>query len=420
MVNLQPVVEDDRDSIDPEPVELDDSHLWLLERRPWTQRTNRRLPLRFRDVLPQPLPPLQSAIISQPISSPVESSLALSGQPEGSESNHPSLPSQDLSRPSHVDTPRNIFGLSRRVRSEVIPSPDPEDHVSAQDLSTIPTHDHPDSTRLFYPYPNRNAFLLGDWYWNDGVQKSQASFDRLMGIVGSPDFKPTDIRDVNWHKINNVLGSEDEWEWMDGDAGWTRTPVTITVPYQRRRGVPCEPLAGPRGYVIGDFYHRSLVSVITEKLSRLKESDLFHFKPSELSWQRAPDHTPIRVQGELYTSPAFINAHQALQNSPPEPGCNLPRFVVALMFWSDVTHLTTFGDAKLWPLYMFFGNESKYHRCRPSCHLCEHVAYFQAVGILSPIVSSWFTNRISYSFQILSKILLQSRTLVGKPLIDHS
>src|SRR5882762_6805614 len=25
---------------------------------------------------------------------------------------------------------------------------------------------------------------------------------------------------------------------------------------------------------------------------------------------------------------------------------------------------------------LFFGNDSKYHQCKPSCHLCEHVAYF--------------------------------------------
>ncbi|KAG1857827.1 hypothetical protein F4604DRAFT_1931350 [Suillus subluteus] len=47
------------------------------------------------------------------------------------------------------------------------------------------------------------------------------------------------------------------------------------------------------------------------------------------------------------------------------------------MFWSDSTHLTTFGNAKLWPLYMYFGNESKYHCCKPTCNLSNHVAYFQ-------------------------------------------
>ncbi|KAG1832562.1 hypothetical protein F4604DRAFT_1945993 [Suillus subluteus] len=72
-----------------------------------------------------------------------------------------------------------------------------------------------------------------------------------------------------------------------------------------------------------------------------------------------------------------MDAHRELQESPGEAGCDLPRVVVALMFWSDSTHLTTFGNAKLWPLYMYFGNESKYRRCKPTCNLSNHVAYFQ-------------------------------------------
>jgi hypothetical protein len=78
-------------------------------------------------------------------------------------------------------------------------------------------------------------------------------------------------------------------------------------------------------------------------------------------------------------SPAFIEAHRELQELPGEAGCELPHVVAALMFWSDATQLTTFGNAKLWPVYMYFGNESKYRRCRPSCNLGNHVAYFQKV-----------------------------------------
>ncbi|KJA21682.1 hypothetical protein HYPSUDRAFT_111821, partial [Hypholoma sublateritium FD-334 SS-4] len=47
------------------------------------------------------------------------------------------------------------------------------------------------------------------------------------------------------------------------------------------------------------------------------------------------------------------------------------------MFGSDATHLTSFGSASLWPCYMYFGNESKYRRCKPTYNLCNHIAYFQ-------------------------------------------
>ncbi|KAH7904490.1 hypothetical protein BJ138DRAFT_1019091 [Hygrophoropsis aurantiaca] len=72
-----------------------------------------------------------------------------------------------------------------------------------------------------------------------------------------------------------------------------------------------------------------------------------------------------------------MDAHKEVQGLPNEPGCDRPKVVVALQFWSDSTHLTSFGNAKLWPLYLWFGNESKYRRCKPSCHLCNHIAYFQ-------------------------------------------
>jgi hypothetical protein len=120
------------------------------------------------------------------------------------------------------------------------------------------------------------------------------------------------------------------------------------------------PDAGPREYVVGDLYHRSLVEVVKEKLRNSVDMDYFHYELYELNWQLGNSPEPIRVHGELYTSQAFIDVHNTLQNSPPEPRCNLPRNIIALMFYSDSTHLTAFGDASLWPLYLYFGNESKY------------------------------------------------------------
>jgi len=349
-----------------------------MDRRPWTLRRNRQLPLRFRDELPQPPPfiPLVSHAAST-------ASLSVPSAPlSDQQPSHPSLVSRANSNLRRVFcTPRNVFGLLRRYNTIEIPSHDPEEHVVLQDLSNIPAEMAVSGSNPFYPFPNRSAFNLGEWHWNGGVQKSQGSFHELTDLLSDPDFRLEDIRGVNWDHINKKLGTEDDCgEWLDEDAGWERTPVTISVPYQSRRGIPSKPGAGPRNYVVDDFYHRSLVSIIREKIVGLQDPHHFHFEPYELHWQT--EHRPrlIRVQGELYTSPAFAEAHQELQDSPKEAGCDLPRVIIALMFWSDATQLTTFGNAKLWPLYMFFGNESKYLRCKPSSHLCEHVAYFQTVG----------------------------------------
>ena len=107
----------------------------------------------------------------------------------------------------------------------------------------------------------------------------------------------------------------------------------------------------------------------------------FHTNPYRLHWQPANLTIPIRVQGELYTSPAFIDAHQELQDLPGEPGCDLPQVIAALMFWSNSPCLTSFGKAKLWPLYLYFSNNSKYRRCKPSCHLwCQFLLCLCSTG----------------------------------------
>jgi hypothetical protein len=353
----------------------------MTERRPWTKRLNRRLPLRFQDVTPQPAPPLLQMQANQP-NTPENASSVCAHK----ESNNVSGSSLSALIPSRLRrifrTPRNVFGLSRHYESTEPPSYDPEEHLSLQDLSNIPVCADPTETDdVYYPFPNQSAFLLAEWHWNGGEQKSRASFHSLMEIIGNPKFQSTDIRGINWDRINEELGTgDDEAEWLDDDAGWSSTPVTISVPYQSRRGVPSEPGAGPRNYTVEDFYHRSLVSIIKEKISGLKDAHQFHFEPYEQHWQRNDDVDPIRTQGELYTSPAFIDAHRELQDSPAEPGCDLPRVIVALMFWSDATQLTSFGNTKLWPLYLFIGNESKYRRCKPTSHLCDHVAYFRIVS----------------------------------------
>ncbi|KAI0310707.1 hypothetical protein OF83DRAFT_1070127, partial [Amylostereum chailletii] len=95
--------------------------------------------------------------------------------------------------------------------------------------------------------------------------------------------------------------------------------------------------------------------------------------------QPHPDAEPQLVHSEVYNSEVFLQADAELQGSAHEPGCTLPRHVVAMMLGSDSTHLTDIGDAHIWPGYMQYGNESKYRRSRPTCNLVEHIAYFLSV-----------------------------------------
>lgn len=333
-------------------------------------------PDQSRDILPEPVP----ALLPRP-----RSSFSFSS---GSNLNSVSMLLSDLGT---IDTTINSFGMFRRYPGHELPTHDPECEVNLAMLSDIPeivACDASTSTKASYhPYPNKVSFLLGDWYWNGGSQKSQANFDSLMAIIGDKEFSPESIRDTSWCQINDQLGVND-WdkaEWQDEDAGWHQTSITIQVPFHHLTDNP-----GAQKFTVDGFYHRSLVSIIQERIRNdARDACHFHFEPFELLWRpsRPGSHTPIRLHGELYTSPAFLDAHNELQSTTREPGCTLPRVIVGLMFWSDATHLTNFGNAKLWPLYMLFGNDSKYQRCRPSGNLCEHVAYFEHVG---------FSNSIHY------------------------
>lgn len=82
---------------------------------------------------------------------------------------------------------------------------------------------------------------------------------------------------------------------------------------------------------------------------------------------------------KAYMSDAFGTTYNNLQTQPPEPGCKLERVVASLMFWLDSMYLANFGTTKVWPLYMYFTNLSKYVRVKPNSGACHHMAYIPSV-----------------------------------------
>ena len=98
-----------------------------------------------------------------------------------------------------------------------------------------------------------------------------------------------------------------------------------------------------------------------------------------------------RLYSEVYSAETFIEEHKRIRAQPHEPGCNLKTVVVAIMCYSDSMHLTSFGNAALWPIYEWFGNQSKYPWGKPTSFAAQHVAYIPKV--------SWVIQR---SFEISS------------------
>ena len=63
-----------------------------------------------------------------------------------------------------------------------------------------------------------------------------------------------------------------------------------------------------------------------------------------------------------------------------EDGYKLERVVAGLMFWSDSTQLAQFGDASAWPIYLFFGNLSKYAQSKTESGCYHLITFLPSVG----------------------------------------
>ncbi|KAI6105955.1 hypothetical protein EDD16DRAFT_1491607 [Pisolithus croceorrhizus] len=105
----------------------------------------------------------------------------------------------------------------------------------------------------------------------------------------------------------------------------------------------------------------------------------FHLTPFKRIWKSLVTGREQRLYDELYTSDAWHTAHDDMQKQRREDGCTLERVITGLMFWSDSTHLTQFGHATAWPVYLFFGNLSKYKRVSASSRLCHPVAFIPSL-----------------------------------------
>ncbi|KAI0071525.1 hypothetical protein K474DRAFT_1606821, partial [Panus rudis PR-1116 ss-1] len=204
--------------------------------------------------------------------------------------------------------------------------------------------------------------------WTGSNQKSCDELNRLVReVLCNPRFNPSDLLGFDARrataKVDAAIAQcNDRWE-----------EVTLEINVPRGRGDPVPP------FPIPGFLNRSIVEVIKSAWSKIDvHASEWHYVPFRQFWQR-PDGKVERVHDELYASEAFNKAHEDLQRQDPEPGCTLERVVCGLMFWSDSTHLANFGDASLWPLYMYFGNLSKYVRCKPSTSACHHIAYIPKV-----------------------------------------
>jgi hypothetical protein len=137
----------------------------------------------------------------------------------------------------------------------------------------------------YHPYLYQSSFLLGEWYWNSGLKKTQSGFQDLIKIVGHPMFRPEDISGTKgWLIAAQLSGdqscnpsSNEDWKDKEDNGDWVKPPIKIRVPFHKRSLHP-----GQREFNMGTLHHCKPVSVIKAKVMRPSSHPHLHLKLYEL------------------------------------------------------------------------------------------------------------------------------------------
>lgn len=292
------------------------------------------------------------------------------------------------------------FGLSRLY--PIPPSSIPDStHLRFEEGTLLAIAPTPPKRRRLWdilkPYPNLTSFLFDHQFWTSSGSKSRNDRNTLRDVIVREDFHTSDLKGVNFESIEKNLRQA-------GGSGWRETPLTIHVPKgvkltkaakraatteqsRLKRGEPStatlkRPVPGAP-ITIHDFQHRRICDIIRETFASDPGAGSFHYHPYELKWRPPGSDSEERVYGELYTSQAWLEEDKKVQSLTLDPAVTdqeIPRAIAAIMLASDATGLGQFALSRAWPIYIYFGNQSKYDRVKPTQHATHHLAYLPSVS----------------------------------------
>lgn len=269
-------------------------------------------------------------------------------------------------------TAENSFGIWKEYMYR--PSYDPDQFISIEDLYHPPTSAFvPDDEEIQLEadysahYSSKTTELLLNWQNTGSSAKSNEELNRLVHtVLHHPEFQLDTLHSFNAARENQRVDAAEEQSPFLGS--FQQADININVP-SGREGVP------PRVFTIPGLYYRKIITLIEDAFTSTL-SKQFHLTPYKLFRKLSNGEDKERVYTEMYDSDAFLYEHDRVQRVPTDdPTCKREKVVAALMFWSDATHIAAFGTAKMWPIYMLFGNLSKYVRCQPTSGATKHLAY---------------------------------------------
>ncbi|KAJ4493206.1 hypothetical protein C8R41DRAFT_764823 [Lentinula lateritia] len=264
---------------------------------------------------------------------------------------------------------------------------------------------------------NPTQTLLTGWQNNGNSTKSNGEMDKLANLIQRPEFQVSELQGYSAHTANAKITQADEnWDYNKLKDSFLETSVDIEVP-SGDKNIPSKVFSIP-----GLLYRRPLSVIRAAFASRL--ANQFHYTPFRLfQTSESPDGSDNdvqRVHTDIYNSDAFIQEHYRVLRAPTDdPDCKREKVVAALMCWSDATQLANFGTAKLWPIYMLFGNLSKYIRASPNSGAVNHLAYIPSIpDSIKHEISMFHTKWKTQSKEIITHCSRELYHAIWRYLLD--
>ncbi|TFK81507.1 hypothetical protein K466DRAFT_531692 [Polyporus arcularius HHB13444] len=281
----------------------------------------------------------------------------------------------------------------------------------------------------YAPFPNYTTFDMLYWQNNGVTTKSDQQINVLATqVMQQAEFDVQHLAHFDASRELKRLDDyveEDESSPLSVKDGWFRGEVQVRVP---KEGVRYASEEDAPLFTLTDVWHRKFADVIHSALkqecvkdwqmiphklfvtaadnaarfrdphspsptpSSPSHSDSSSLRSSSPGSQSAsssssssslsdPDREDVRVYSEVFNTEAALEEDAAMRAKPRIPGDpeDLEYCVTLIILYSDSTRLSNFGTASLWPMYMFFGNQSKYTRGRPTAYAAHHMAYIPSL-----------------------------------------
>lgn len=234
-------------------------------------------------------------------------------------------------------------------------------------------------TPINHPFKNDSIFELLKTLQLGPSSKTAPGMNAVAHLICSGKVKPEEMMGFN---ATTELRRLDQFASESPIAGgpWKTGSVKIKMPCARANNPKFSTESDAPEFEVPGVRYRSLIDLITSKVQDPSGSQSFVHTPFTEWWCPPGSTTPVRIYGEAHSSNVAARLFEQIKGIPPPvDGPQVDNVVVLLMLGSDETHLANFGTASLWPIYMFFGNMSKYDTCKPSEFAACHVAYLPKV-----------------------------------------